>query len=235
MNQNKFIVLLLPMKEHSERVPNKNLKKFCGNPLYHAIIKVVLKSKYIDEIIVDTDSEEIKKDVKKNFPSVIIIDRPEKNIGDNVPMNDVIEYDLTKINGDIFIQTHSTNPMLLTTTLDNAIEKFMQLSDENDSIFSVTKIQTRLYWKNGSPINHNPQELLRTQDLPPVYEENSNFYIFTKDSFFKAKGKRIGRKPFMFEIDKIEAIDIDEAHDFIIAEQLYKQFRENKCTKYKSK
>ena len=227
MNHKKSVVLLLPMKGHSERVSNKNLKNFCGNPLYHAIIKVVLKSKYIDEIIIDTDSEEIKKDVIKNFPSVIIIDRPEKNIGDNVPMNDVIEYDLTKINGDIFIQTHSTNPMLLTATLDNAIEKFMQIRSENDSIFSVTRMQTRLYWENGSPINHNPQELLRTQDLPPVYEENSNFYIFTKDSFFKARGKRIGLKPFMFEIDKIEALDIDEPQDFVIAEQLYKQLRKN--------
>ena len=81
--------------------------------------------------------------------------------------------------------------------------------------------QTRLYWKNGTAINHNPSELLRTQDLPPVYEENSNFYIFSKDSFNNCGNNRIGLTPQMFEIDKIEAVDIDNPHDFIIAENLY--------------
>lgn len=221
----KKYTLLLPMKGHSERVSNKNLKDFCGKPLYHAIVNEVLKSKYVNKIVINTDSEEIKEDVNTYFPTVIVIDRPENIIGDNVPMNEVIGYDLSKLDGDIFIQTHSTNPMLLAHTLDCAIEKFEKEKNKYDSIFSVTRLQTRLYWKDGSPVNHNPQELLRTQDLPPVFEENSNFYIFTKDSFNKSGRKRIGLKPLMFEIDKIEAVDIDEPQDFIIAEQLYKQLR----------
>jgi CMP-N-acetylneuraminic acid synthetase len=219
------IILLLPMKGNSERVPNKNLRSFAGRPLYHAIFESLRDSKYINEFVINTDSEAIKKDAIGNFPGVVIVDRPAEIQGDFVPMNDVIGYDLSMTDGDVYIQTHSTNPLLLASSLDKAIEAFLENRDGYDSVFSVTRIQSRLYWKDGEAINHNPKELLRTQDLPPVYDENSNFYIFTKESFGKSNGKRIGLKPMMFEIDKIEAVDIDEPQDFIIAEALYKQLR----------
>ena len=106
---------------------------------------------------------------------------------------------------------HSANPLLKKESLDAAIEKMISLTDSElyDSIFSVTRLQTRLYKGNGEPFNHNPDELLRTQDLEPLYEENSNFYIFTKKSFSNSGQNRIGVKPFMFEIDKIESVDIE--------------------------
>ena len=122
-----------------------------------------------------------------------------------------------------FIQTHSTNPLLKTNTIDLAIEKYLEVIEKNtfDSLFSVTRFQTRFYWETGKPVNHDPDELIRTQDLPLMYEENSNFYIFSQDSFYANGKKRIGKKPFLFEIDKIEAVDIDEPEDFIIARRLY--------------
>lgn len=214
------------MKGNSERVPNKNLKEFAGNPLYHRVINSLLASKYIDQIVINTDSDAIKNDVNKNFDQrVVINDRPKEIIGDFVSMNKIIEYDISQVEADIYLQTHSTNPLLKTDSIDAAIEKmivFLSESANYDSIFSVTKLQTRLYEENGEPFNHNPEELLRTQDLVPLYEENSNFYIFTKSSFNNAGQKRIGRKPFMYEIDKLEAVDIDEPQDFMIAESLYK-------------
>ncbi|TNE53587.1 MAG: acylneuraminate cytidylyltransferase family protein [Bacteroidetes bacterium] len=210
------------MKGNSERVPNKNLRSFDGKPLYHAIISELLKSKYITDIVINTDSEKIKEDANANFPSVIIVDRPQEICGDFVPMNDVIAYDMSQVNADIYIQTHSTNPLLKVETLDNAIKAFLDAGDQYDSVFSVTRMQTRLYWEDGKPVNHNPEELIRTQDLPPVFEENSNFFIFTKDSFEKAGNKRIGMNPMMFPMNKIEAQDIDEPEDFILAETLYK-------------
>lgn len=213
------------MKGNSERVPNKNLKDFAGKPLYHRVMDALLASKYIDKVIVNTDSEIIKADLKKYFENnVIIIDRPQEIIGDFVSMNKVIECDINNVQADIYLQTHSTNPLLKTKSIDAAIEKMIALSKDKvyDSVFSVTRLQTRLYQANGEPLNHNPEELLRTQDLEPLYEENSNFYIFTKESFYNSGGKRIGLKPFMFEIDKIEAVDIDEPQDFVIAESLYK-------------
>jgi len=221
----KKIVALLPMKGNSERVPNKNIKDFAGKPLYHRTMEVLLSSRYIDKVIVNTDSDLIKKDLLKFFSEkVIIIDRPQELIGDMVSMNKIIECDVNKVRADFYIQTHSTNPLLKTTTVDDAIEKMINLHEDGvyDSVFSVTKLQTRLYNSTGEPFNHDPKKLLRTQDLDPLYEENSNFYIFTKDSFDKSGGKRIGCSPLMFEVAKIEAIDIDEPSDFIIAETLYK-------------
>ncbi|MDO9566768.1 MAG: acylneuraminate cytidylyltransferase family protein [Candidatus Desulfaltia sp.] len=215
------ITALQPMKAHSERMPNKNIKNFCGRPLYHAVLSSLFKSKYIDKVIINTDSDIIKEDAIKNFERVVIIDRPGELQGDFVSMNDIIAYDLSKIDSEHFLQTHSTNPLLRTETIDFAIETYFKNLNEFDSLFSVTRLQTRLYWKDSSPINHNPIELLRTQDLSPVYEENSNFYIFSKKSFTNAAGSRIGRRPKMFEIGKLEAIDIDEPEDWEIAEILY--------------
>lgn len=219
------IACLIPMKGHSERVKNKNLKLFCGKPLYHTIVSELMNSIYINKVIVNTDSNVISSDVQKYFPMLKINARPQNLIGDLVPMNEIIKYDLDNADFDIFVQTHSTNPLLRYVTLDNAIKFFIENRTEYDSLFSVTRLQTRLYWCSGEPINHNPDELLRTQDLPPVLEENSCFYIFTKESFINAGNKRIGVKPNLFEIDKIQAMDIDDPEDFVIAEQMYKLLR----------
>jgi CMP-N-acetylneuraminic acid synthetase len=221
------ITALLPMKAHSERVPAKNIKTFCGRPLYHAVLSSLLQSEYIDKVIINTDSDIIKEDAIKTFERVVIIDRPKEIQGDFVSMNNIIAYDLRQTGGGHFLQTHSTNPLMRTSTIDLAIESYFKNLNQFDSLFSVTRLQTRLYWKDGAPINHNLNELLRTQDLPPVYEENSNFYIFSKKSFVHAGRSRIGRKPQIFEINKLEAVDIDEPEDWEIAEVLYKR-RANK-------
>ena len=214
---------LLPMKGHSERVPNKNMKSFAGKPLYHAIMQTLEESHHIKKIIINTDSEVIAEDALQNFKKVVIAKRPTELQGDFVPMNDIINYDMNATQEDFFLQTHSTNPLLKVQTLNEAIERFLHNQDKHDSLFSVTRLQTRLYWKDGKAINHNPTELLRTQDLPPVFEENSNFYLFTKRSFAASGKKRIGLRPMMFEVSKLEAIDIDESEDFVIAELLYKK------------
>jgi CMP-N-acetylneuraminic acid synthetase len=218
------IIALLPMKAHSERIPNKNMRDFCGRPLYHVIMESLLRSKYISKVLINTDSNEIKQDALLFFKDIVIIhDRPESIRGDFVSMNKIIGYDIEKLAGEYFLQTHSTNPLLKTKTIDKAIKKYFQiLSKGYDSLFSVTRLQTRLYDSNGRAINHNPDELIRTQDLPPVYEENSCLYIFNRKSFGKKK-RRIGENPFMFEIPREEALDIDEETDFEIAEIFYKK------------
>ena len=217
------VISLLPMKATSERVPNKNMKDFNGVPLYHAVMKSLLASKYVDKVVINTDSKVIAEDAKENFGDrVVIIDRPLEIQGGDVSMNIIIDYDLNQLDGEYFLQTHSTNPLLKPETIDKAIETYFENLDEYDSVFGVTKVQTRFYNKDAGPINHNPEELLRTQDLEPLYEENSNFYIFSKDSFNNADKKRIGLKPKIFEVNKLEAVDIDEPEDFVLAELLYK-------------
>lgn len=217
------VIALLPMKGHSERVPNKNLKLFAGKPLYHAVMHSLLNCNYISEVYINTDSEKIAEDAVKNFDRIRIIRRPESICGDFVSMNEIIAYDMQQSNAEHFIQTHSTNPLLKPETLNRAISFYFDSLHTYDSVFSVTKLQTRLYWKDGTPVNHNPQELIRTQDLPPVFEENSNFFIFSKASFERAGKKRIGLNPAMFEMNKLEAVDIDEPEDFELAEILYQK------------
>lgn len=215
------IIALLPMKGHSERVKNKNMRDFGGKPLYHAVLSTLLQCSNIEKVVINTDSDKIKEDALKNFDRVEIIDRPAEIQGDFVAMNDIIGYDLAHTDGTYYMQTHSTNPLVSAETIDKAIEFFFENLGTYDSVFSVTRPQTRLYWKDGSAINHNPAELLRTQDLPPVFEENSNFFIFSKESFKNAGNKRIGLKPAMFEQNKLEAVDIDDPEDFELAEILY--------------
>jgi len=221
------VVALLPMKGASERVPNKNLKIFNGKPLYHVVMNILLNSKHIDFVVVNTDSELVKYDIIKNFEEkVILIDRNEDIRGNYISMNKVLEQDIEKVNADLYIQTHSTNPLLLTETIDKAIDKMLLIKEHSglyDSIFSVTKTQKRFYNEDATPMNHDPKMLV-TQHLTPIFEENSCFYIFTKQSFLNNKS-RIGMKPLMFEIDKIESTDIDEKEDFIIAESLHRLLR----------
>ncbi|MBU0707864.1 acylneuraminate cytidylyltransferase family protein [Patescibacteria group bacterium] len=210
------------MKGHSERVPEKNIHDFAGKPLLFYILNTLSKSKFVNAIYVNTDSDKISETINKLFPKVKIIIRPEQSRGDHVSMNKVITYDISQINNGHFLQTHTTNPLLQTITVDNAIQKYFESLETNDSLMSVTRLQTRLYDHDGKPINHNPNKLLRTQDLNPVYEENSNLYIFSKESFCN-NNNRVGKNPLLFEIDGLESTDIDTPNDFKIAEILMRE------------
>ncbi|MEN8136793.1 MAG: acylneuraminate cytidylyltransferase family protein [Thermodesulfobacteriota bacterium] len=216
------VTALLPMKGHSERIPNKNIRVFGGKPLFHMVADVLEKSAYVNEIIINTDSDKIAEDALKNFSKAKIHRRPENLCGDFVAMNDIIAYDISQTDGKHFLQTHSTNPLLTLTTMERAMADYFASLQQFDSLFSVTQIQSRLFWESGEPVNHNQGELLRTQDLPTLFEENSNIFLFSKASFTAASNKRIGLKPKMFVMDKLEAIDIDEEDDWIMAETLYR-------------
>jgi len=209
------------MKGHSERVPNKNIRDFCGRPLFHWVLETLHLCPYVSRVIIDTDSEAIAENALKHFDRVQIVSRPPELCGDHVSMNLIISHDLTQAKSEEhFLQTHSTNPLLTVDTISKAIEAYFAGQDVYDSLFAATRLQTRLYWQDGRPVNHNPLELIRTQDLEPLYEENSNFYLFSRTSFHQSGEKRIGLKPSMFEVDKLESVDIDELHDFTLAEML---------------
>lgn len=215
-----YVVALVPMRHHSERVPGKNYRPFAGKPLYHYILTSLLACPLISEVVIDTDSPVIMEDASQHFPQVRVIERPEHLRAGTMPTNDVLLYDVTQVEADYYLQTHSTNPLLCTETITRAIQLFLDNYPMYDSLFSVTRIQTRLWDGLARAINHNPAILLRTQDLPPIYEENSCLYIFTR-STLETRHNRIGKRPLMFEIDRVEAWDIDEVLDFRIAEFLY--------------
>ena len=216
------LAALVPMRHHSQRVPGKNYRPLAGKPLFQHILETLQAVPEIDTVIVDTDSEPVMDGVRRLFPNVKLIQRLEHLRADDVPMNDILLYDTAQVQADFYLQTHSTNPLLKADTISRGIKAFLNDYPKYDSLFSVTRLQTRLYWQNGRAINHNPLELLQTQDLPPVYEENSCVYLFTRENLERKK-HRIGDKPFMFEIDADEAWDIDEELDFEIADFLMRK------------
>lgn len=218
------IAAFVPMRHSSERVPGKNYRPFAGKPLYHHIIETLLACPQITVVCIDTDSPVIIEEAPVKFPTVKILIRPEHLRDGAIAMNDVLLNSVSQVEADYYLQTHSTNPLLRAATVSRAINTFLNQSDY-DSVFGVTRLQTRLYDADGNAMNHDPNVLLRTQDLPPVYEENSNFYIFTKQILEERKN-RIGHHPFLFEIDRDEAWDIDEEIDFRVAEFLYGQREE---------
>ncbi|HEX6032852.1 MAG TPA: acylneuraminate cytidylyltransferase family protein [Anaerolineales bacterium] len=213
---------LIPMRHHSQRVPGKNYRPLAGKPLFHHIVETLLSVPEVSGIVVDTDSEPVMDGLRRQFPQVRIIERPEHLRADSVPMNDILIHDTAQVQADFYLQTHSTNPLLKPETVSRAIQSLITNYANYDSLFSVTRLQTRLYFQDGRAINHDPMVLIQTQDLPPVYEENSCLYLFTRDNLIK-RHHRIGAKPMMFEIDASEAWDIDEELDFAITDFLLRR------------
>lgn len=214
------LTALMPMKGHSERAPLKNIRDFAGRgPLFRQVCGLLAACGRVAEIIIDTDSPRIME-LAQGLPKVKLIERPPALRGDLTPMNSIIAHDLAAASQTHILQTHSTNPLLTLGSLDAALDRYFASLAEYDSLFSVTARQTRFYWPDGRPVNHNPAELLRTQDLPPLYEENSCFYVFSQESFQQAGGRRIGLKPQLFPLNPLEAADIDTEDDFILAEAL---------------
>lgn len=220
--QKTQIVALVPMRHHSQRVPGKNYRPLAGKPLYQHIIENLLACPEISQVVVDTDSPPVMDGLRRDFPQVRVIERPEHLRADTIPMNEILTYDSQQAPADFYLQTHSTNPLLRSQTISHAIQSLLAVYPAYDSLFSVTRLQTRLWDQLGRAINHNPAILLQTQDLPPVYEENSCIYIFTRPTLL-ARRNRLGERPMLFEIDAAEAWDIDEELDFAITDFLMRK------------
>jgi CMP-N-acetylneuraminic acid synthetase len=216
------IVALVPIRHHSQRVPAKNYRPLAGKPLFHHIIGSLLACPEVFQVVVDTNSPPVIEGLQEHFPQVRVLERPNALTGDKVPMNEILAYDTSQVEADFYLQTHATNPLLTSQTISRAIGGFLEAYPIHDSLFSVTRLQTRLWDQLGRAINHNPTILLQTQDLPPVYEENSCLYIFSRQTLLTRRN-RLGERPLMFEIEAAEAWDIDEEIDFEIVEFLMKR------------
>jgi CMP-N-acetylneuraminic acid synthetase len=226
----KKFVAILPMKANSERVRGKNFRDLNGKPLFRWILDTLLSVETIDQVIINTDAVEKFVDFGLgNNPRVLLRKRPPEICGDFVSMNKVIQDDIGAVESQAYLMTHATNPALSAASIQSAMNRYEQSVKEGyDSLFAVNKMQTRFYKADATPINHNPKELLRTQDLEPYFEENSNLYIFSRASFAKTNA-RIGERPVLFETPRIESIDIDDEEGWKIAEAItFYQTRGNK-------
>ena len=211
------VVSFIPIKLNNKRVPGKNTKTFFdGTPLMHLIQKTCLKSQMIDAVYIYCSDDAVKNYI---FPGAKFLKRPEELDRDDKNANDIIRSFMREIDADIYVNAHATSPFAKVETIDACIEKVA--SGEYDSAFCAENIKTFM-WTNGKPINFNPDCFPRTQDLPDFYGETSIAYVFTKDSFIK-NNRRLGIKPYIHEVGKIEAMDIDYPEDFDIANAVYKE------------
>lgn len=228
MSHRPKITALLPLKKNSVRVPNKNFRDFSGKPLFRWVLDTLLVVNEIDQIVINTDAKQSLLDHGLLESSRIVIrDRKPEICGDHVSMNRVLADDLSHLEAEIFLMTHTTNPFLSEDTIRKALASFQTARKEKkaDSLFSVDKVQSRFYRSDATAINHDPDHLIPTQDLVPWYQENSNLYIFTADSFSKTNA-RIGKKPMLFESPRFESIDIDTPADWEFATIAARYLRE---------
>lgn len=214
-----MITAIVPIKRESQRVPNKNFKTINDKPLFYWIISTLNRSNFIDEIIINCDHPFVERTLFEYFDFLKFVFRPENLTGNEISMNKIISSTLEHCKNESILQTHVTNPLLSIETIDSALEKHIE---NRTDYFSVTKLQERLYDKNGTAINHDINELIQTQDLEPIYLENSGFYIFSKNSF-RISNNRISSNSVFYETKFPENIDIDNQNDFEIAEKALKE------------
>jgi len=213
------------MKAHSARVASKNFRMIAGKPLFRWVLDTMLATPEIDRVVINTDARDILSANGLNDGDgggrVMIRDRRPDICGDFVSMNLVLADDIANVASDHYLMTHTTNPLLQAATIRAMIRAYMDavMAGTADSLFSVNRMHTRFYTAGGAPINHDPDNLIRTQDLPPYMEENSVCYLFSPESF-AATGARIGRKPLLFATPRLQSVDIDEPADWFMAESL---------------
>lgn len=209
------VVAVVPMKLNNERLPNKNIKKFYnGDYLCTYVLNNLLDVKNIDEVYVYCSDESIKEYI----PNESIYLKRSKSLDTNTTsMNEVLKSFANSVDADIYILCHATAPFISTNSISEGLEKV--LSEEYDSSLSVVKMQEFL-WKDNIPFNYDLSNIPRTQDLEPMYKETSGFYIFNKNTIIN-HDRRIGNNPYLKEVSLIEAIDIDDIDDFVIANAIF--------------
>ena len=211
------IVALVPMKLNNRRLPGKNIKRFDnGEPLCHYILSTLLKVQDIDEVYVYCSNPEIQNYIPEG---VTYLRRSESLDQDTTKINEVIAAFAEDVPADIYVMTHVNSPFVKAETIQKGLDALK--NGDYDSAFAVQNIGTFM-WKDGKPFNYDLDNIPRTQDLEPIYAETSGFYIF-RPEVIKELHRRIGNKPFMVEVSTIEAADVDEPEDFMIANAIYNQ------------
>lgn len=208
-------VAIVPMKLNNRRLPQKNTKPFTnGKPLCYYILSTLLEVDGIDEVYVYCSNPDIQEFIPSN---VKYIQRSESLDQDTTSMTEVLNCFTKEVPADIYVMTHTTAPFISKESISKGLNAVK--SNEYDSSFAAKKLQDFL-WKDGKPFNYELDNIPRTQDLPALYEETSGFYIYKHDVMAKLH-RRIGDKPYIVEVGEIEAVDIDEAEDFIIADAIF--------------
>ena len=209
------VIAVVPMKLNNRRLPQKNTKSFTnGKPLCYYILSTLLTVEEIDEVYVYCSNPDIQNYIPEG---VKYLCRSETLDQDTTSMTEVLTCFTKEVKADIYVMTHTTAPFISKDSIEKGL-KAVSYGDY-DSSFAAKKLQDFL-WKDGVPFNYDLTNIPRTQDLSPLYEETSGFYIYRNEVMTNLH-RRIGEKPYIVEVGEIEAVDIDEEEDFLIADSIY--------------
>lgn len=207
------IVAIMPIKLINERCPGKNTRLLGGKPLLQYELDSLKDTGFCESINVYCSDEAIIPYLPEG---VTFIKRPEYLDLPTSNFTQIFDCFMEDVDADIYVYAHATAPFITVDTMKQCIEAV--LSGDYDSAFCANKLQDYL-WKDGEPMNFEADNLPRTQDLKPIYQETSGVYVFTKAVYMKYR-RRIGKTPFIKEVSFKEAVDIDNPEDFDLAEAL---------------
>lgn len=208
-------IAIVPMKLNNRRLPQKNTKSFTnGKPLCYYILSTLLTVEGIDDVYVYCSNPDIQEFIPEG---VKYLRRSESLDQDTTSMIEVLTCFTKEVPADVYVMTHNTAPFISKDSIEKGLSAV--LSGEYDSSFDAKKLQDFL-WKDGVPFNYQLDNIPRTQDLEPLYEETSGFYIYKKNVMSELH-RRIGDSSFVVEAGQIDGIDIDEMEDFIMADTIF--------------
>lgn len=214
-----FITAVITIRSGSQRVKNKNLKKFCSKNLLEYKIDVLKKVKSIDKIIINTDSEEAIEISKKH--NIGFKRREAYFASSNCPNSEFWKNIAENTLSEFILFTHCTNPLIKKSTYEKFIDNFIENKKKFDSFNSVTEVKEFLFL-DKKPINFDPSKSPNSQDLPDVIKLNFAINILTT-KLMANKKSLIGNNPFFYKISAEEGYDINTTLDFEFAEYLFKK------------
>lgn len=225
------IAVFLPTRKGSERVKNKNTRRFSG--FEGGLLELKLKQLQrldVNEVILSTNDEEsiaVAKQFNESFPKLKLDIRPNHLASSQTSLSDLISYVPTITNCEHILWTHVTSPMVNAAVYEKSIKQYYKaLESGHDSLMSVTGFQNFLWKKeNNDIVNRLGNERWpKTQELELLYEINSAIFITPIEVYMK-NGDRVGKKPYLFEMNKLESLDVDWEDDFKIAEAVYERIK----------
>lgn len=208
------IVSFIPIKLNNQRLPGKNTMLLNDRPMCDYIFETISNVDLIDEKFIYCSDKAIEPYIAPYKEAGLkFLQRDSYLDGFQIKGLEIIDRFVKDVDADIYVLTHVTQPFTKSESIRNALEKV--ISGEYDSAFSAVVLKDYM-WMNGKPFNYDMKNIIRTQDLEPIYMETGAFFIFRKEVFTEL-GQRIGNKPYIYEIDQFEAVDVDTAEDFEFA------------------
>lgn len=217
-------IAFIPVRGGSRSIPLKNVKPFCGHPLVYWTAKAAQDAPEVDEVIIATDSEEIKQAVSSfNFDKLKIYERSPENAADTSSTESVmLEYlhNAQLEASDVFILIQATSPFLLASDVSKGIQQLK--NSNNDSLLSCAIVK-RFFWSDsGQPLNYDFKNRPRRQDFDGTLIENGAFYI-NSVSHIKAFENRLSGAIEIYKMPEYTMTEIDELDDWVYAEYLMKK------------